>query len=74
MIISMLLYELRQSSRNFQGGLEFLCLAPGGEGGGADFKSSLPIRSSSDCRRPEDEADHLIQFSTKAENAYRVEQ
>jgi hypothetical protein len=26
-----------------------------------------------DCRCPENEADHLIQFSTKAENAYRVE-
>lgn len=70
MIISVLLYELGQSARNFQGGLEFLFLAPGG--GGRILSPLCRLEAHfTDCRRPEDEADQLIQFSTKAENAYR---
>jgi len=50
-------------------------LLGGGGGGGGRILSPLCRLEAhfTDCRRPEDEEDHLIQFSTKAENAYRVE-
>ena len=54
-------------------GLKFFCLVPGRE---RVLSPSLECRLEAhftDCRCPEDEVDHLIQFSTKAENAYRVE-